>query len=54
MKNIYADKGRIPREFKIGERVVFKVKPKKGYLKLRSCINIAIKYCQFSHANQCD
>jgi hypothetical protein len=41
MKKSYADKGRTPREFKMGEHVFLKVKPKKSSLKLGSCTKLA-------------
>lgn len=33
------------REFKVGENVVLKVKPKKSSLKLGSCTKLAAKFC---------
>jgi hypothetical protein len=38
---IYADKNITTREFKVGEHVLLKVKPKKGSLKLGSCTKLA-------------
>jgi hypothetical protein len=37
----YADKNMKTREFKVGENVVLKVKPKNSSLKLSSCTNLA-------------
>jgi hypothetical protein len=45
MQKSYVDKGRIPREFKIGEHVFLKVKPKKSSLKLGSCTKLATRFC---------
>jgi hypothetical protein len=42
---IYADKNRIAREFKVGEHVLLKVKPKKISLKLGSCTKLVAKFC---------
>jgi len=39
-QNIYADKNKTTREFKVGERVLLKVKPKKTSLKFGSCTNL--------------
>jgi hypothetical protein len=36
-KKNYVDKNMIAREFKVGENVLLKVKPKKSSLKLGSC-----------------
>jgi hypothetical protein len=41
----YGDKGRIPREFRIGEHVFLKVKTMKSSLKLGSCTKLAARYC---------
>jgi hypothetical protein len=40
-----ANKGRIPREFEVGEHVFLKVKPKKSSLKLESYSKLAAGYC---------
>jgi hypothetical protein len=44
-KKSYADKGRMHREFKVGEHVFLKVKAKKSSLKLGSCPKLAARYC---------
>ncbi len=44
-KNSYADKGKIPRYFKVGENMLLKVEPKKIYLKVQSCTKMVVKYC---------
>jgi hypothetical protein len=44
-QKIYADKNKITREFKVGEHVFLKVKPKKRSLKLGSCTKLAAKLC---------
>jgi hypothetical protein len=36
---------RTPREFKVGENVLLKVKPKKSSLKLGSCTKLAARFC---------
>ena len=41
----YADKNMKTREFKVGEHVLLKVKPKKISLKLGSCTKMATKFC---------
>jgi hypothetical protein len=41
----YADKDIILREFKVGEHVFLKVKPKKSSLNLGSYTELASKYC---------
>jgi hypothetical protein len=47
-QEVYADKNRIAREFKVGEHVLLKVKPKKISLKLGICTNMeAIFYGPF-------
>jgi hypothetical protein len=33
------------REFKVGEHVLLKVKPKKSSLKLGSCTKLAARFC---------
>jgi hypothetical protein len=38
----YADKNKTDREFKVGEHVLLKVKPKKSSLKLGSCTKLAV------------
>jgi hypothetical protein len=44
----YADKNKTAREFKVGEHVLLKVKPKKRSLKLGSCTKlVAIFYGPF-------
>jgi hypothetical protein len=40
----YADKSRTTREFKVGEHVLLKVKPKKSSLKLSSCAKLAARF----------
>jgi hypothetical protein len=40
----YADKNKIAREFKVGEHVLLKVKPKKSSLKLGSCTKMATRF----------
>jgi hypothetical protein len=44
-QKIYADKNRTAREFKVGEHVLLKVKPKKISLKLGSCTMLAARFC---------
>jgi hypothetical protein len=44
-KKSYADKSRTTREFKVGEHVFLKVKPKKISLKLGSCTKLATRFC---------
>jgi hypothetical protein len=44
-QNFYADKNRTAREFKVGDHVLFKVKPKKISLKLGSCTKITARLC---------
>jgi hypothetical protein len=41
----YADKNMTTREFKVGEHVLLKVKPKKISLKLDSCTKLATRFC---------
>jgi hypothetical protein len=41
----YADKNMTSREFKVGEHVLLKVKPKKSSLKLRRCTKQAVIFC---------
>jgi hypothetical protein len=45
MKKIYVDKGRTPREFKVGDHVFLKVKANRGSLKLGNCSKLATRYC---------
>jgi hypothetical protein len=45
MQKSFVDKRRIPREFKIGEHVFMKVKPKNFSLNLGSWAKLAIIYC---------
>jgi hypothetical protein len=45
IQKIYADKNKMAREFKVGEHVLLKVKPKKSSLKLVSCTNLATILC---------
>jgi hypothetical protein len=42
---VYADKNKTTREFKVGEHVLFKVNPKKIFLKLGSCTKLATRFC---------
>jgi hypothetical protein len=44
-QKFYADKNRTAREFKVGEHVLLKVKPKKISLKLGSCTKLASRFC---------
>jgi hypothetical protein len=44
-QKVYADKNRIATEFKVGEHVLLKVKPKKISLKLGSCTNMLARLC---------
>ena len=44
-KKINANKGRTHGEFKMGDHVFFKVKPKKSSLKLGNCLKLAARYC---------
>jgi hypothetical protein len=44
-QKIYADKNKTTREFKVGEHVLLKVKPKNISLKLCSCTKLATKFC---------
>jgi hypothetical protein len=43
--NVYADKNKTTIEFKVGEHVLLKVKPKKRSLKLGSCTKLVAKFC---------
>jgi hypothetical protein len=40
----YADKNMTAREFKVGEHVLLKVKPKKSSLKLGNCTKLATRF----------
>jgi hypothetical protein len=42
-KKFYEDKNMTYREFKVGEHVILKVKPKKSSLKLGSCTKLAAR-----------
>ena len=42
---VYVDKNKKTREFKVGEHVLLKVKPKKISLKLGSCTKLAARFC---------
>jgi hypothetical protein len=44
-QKVYADKNMTAREFKVGEHVLLKVKPKKISLKLGSCTKLAARFC---------
>jgi hypothetical protein len=44
-QKFYADKNKTTREFKVGEHVLLKVKPKKISLKLGSCTKLAARFC---------
>jgi hypothetical protein len=44
-QQIYADKNMTSREFKVGEHVILKVKPKKISLNLGSCTKLATRFC---------
>jgi hypothetical protein len=44
-EKIYADKNRTSREFKVGQHVLLKVKPKNISLKLGSCTNLVARFC---------
>jgi hypothetical protein len=44
-QKVYANKNKTVREFKVGEHVLLKVKPKKSSLKLGSCKNLAARFC---------
>ena len=41
----FVDKNKTTREFKVGEHVLLKVKPKKISLKLGSCTKLATRFC---------
>jgi hypothetical protein len=43
-QQVYANKNMKAREFKVGEHVLFKVKPKKISLKLCSCTKLAARF----------
>ena len=44
-QKVYANKNMKNREFKVGEHVLSKVKPKKSSLKLGSCTKIVATFC---------
>jgi hypothetical protein len=44
-QKIYADKNRTSIEFKLGEHVLLKLKPKKISLNLGSCTKMATRFC---------
>jgi hypothetical protein len=44
-QKVYADKNKTTREFKVGEHVLLKVKPKKISLKLGSCTKLVARFC---------
>jgi hypothetical protein len=44
-KKIYADKGEIHGEFKVGDNVFLKVKANSSFLNLGNCSNLAAHYC---------
>jgi hypothetical protein len=44
-QKFYANKNKTTREFKVGEHVILKVKPKKSSLKLGSCTKLAARFC---------
>jgi hypothetical protein len=51
----YADKNMKAREFKVGENVFLRVKPKKISLKLGSCTKLAARfYDGYSHSQEDD
>jgi hypothetical protein len=41
----YVDSKRTPREFKIGDHVYLRVKPKRTYLKMGMCAKLDARYC---------
>ena len=41
----YADKTRVHREFKVGDHVYLRIKPKKSTLYAGSCAKLAPRYC---------
>jgi hypothetical protein len=45
MQKSYADKGKIYREFKVGDHVFLNVKTNRSSLKLGNYSKLAIKYC---------
>jgi hypothetical protein len=45
MQKSYYDKGRIHREFKVGDHVFLKVKAKRSSMKLGNCSKLAARYC---------
>jgi hypothetical protein len=44
-QKVYANKNMTVREFKVGEHVLLKVKPKKSSLKMDSCTKLAARFC---------
>jgi hypothetical protein len=44
-KKICTDKGRTHREFKVGDHVFLKVKPRCSSLKLGKCSKLAMRFC---------
>jgi hypothetical protein len=44
-QKFYVDKNKTAREFKVGEHVLLKVKPKKSSLKLGNCTKLAARFC---------
>ena len=45
MQKIYVDLKRVLKEFKIGDHVYLRVKPRKSSLKLGSCAKLTPRYC---------
>jgi hypothetical protein len=44
-KKVYAEKNKKDTEFKVGEHLILKVKPKKSSLKLGSCTKLVARFC---------
>ena len=44
-KKSYADQKRTPRDFKVGDHVFVKVKPRRSSLKLGRCTKLTPRYC---------
>jgi hypothetical protein len=44
-QKIYADQKRTPREFKMGDHVYLRVRPRKSSLKMGACAKLAPRYC---------
>ena len=44
-QKFHSDLKRTPKEFRVGEHVFVKVKPKKSFFKLGSCAKLAPRYC---------